>query len=48
MFPCDPGSNNERVYVLRAATAEIKAGPMAEALATKVLGGANPPSSNAA
>jgi hypothetical protein len=48
MFPSDPGSNNERVYVLRAATAEIKAGPMAEALATKVLGGTNPPNTNAA
>jgi hypothetical protein len=48
MFPADGGSNNERIYVLRAATAEIKAGPMAETLAQKVLGGSNPPHSDAA
>jgi hypothetical protein len=39
VFPADAGGNNERVYVLRAATVEVKAGPAAEALAQKTLGG---------
>ncbi len=39
LFPADSGSNNERVFVLKAATAEVKAGPMAEALAQRVLAG---------
>jgi hypothetical protein len=38
MFPSDRGSNNQRVYVLTAATVEVKAGPAADALAQKVLG----------
>jgi hypothetical protein len=37
LFPADPGSNNLRVYVVTAATKEIKAGPAAEALAQKAL-----------
>ncbi len=37
LFPADPESNNIRAYVLAAATAEVKAGPAAEALARKVL-----------
>lgn len=37
MFPADPGSNNLRVYVLTAATAEVKAGPAADAMAQRVL-----------
>jgi hypothetical protein len=37
MFPSDAQANNLRVYVLTAASAEIKAGPAAEALAEKVL-----------
>ena len=38
MFPSDGGTNNLRVYVLTAATAEIKAGPAADALARRILG----------
>ncbi len=45
VFPADVGCNNERVYVLTAATAEVKAGPQAEALAQRVLGA--PPSGRA-
>ena len=37
MFPADDGSNNDRVYVVTAATAEVKAGPAAEALAQRML-----------
>ena len=37
VFPADEGGNNDRVYVVTAATAEIKAGPAAEALAQRVL-----------
>lgn len=37
--PADAGSNNLRVYVITAATVEIKAGPQAEALAQKVIDG---------
>jgi hypothetical protein len=37
MFPADDGSNNDRVYVVAASTAEIKAGPAAEALAQRML-----------
>jgi len=39
LSPVDEASNNIRVYVVIAATAEIKAGLAAEALATEVLGG---------
>jgi hypothetical protein len=39
MFPADPGSNNLRIYVVVAATVEVKAGPSADALAQKVLAG---------
>jgi hypothetical protein len=39
LFPADTGSNNDRVYVLTAATNEIKAGPAAELLAQRVLAG---------
>ena len=37
MFPSDSGSNNLRIYVVMAATAEVKAGPLADSLAQKVL-----------
>jgi hypothetical protein len=37
MFPSDGGSNNLRIYVLAAATVEVKAGPAADVLAQKVL-----------
>jgi hypothetical protein len=33
VFPADPNSNNIRVYVLRAATRQIKLGPAADELA---------------
>ena len=33
VFPLDPEGNNLRVYVLRAATKQVKLGPMAEELA---------------
>jgi hypothetical protein len=33
VFPLDPQGNNIRVYVLRAATKQVKLGPMAEELA---------------
>lgn len=33
VFPLDPQGNNARVYVLRAATKQVKLGPMAEELA---------------
>ena len=37
VFPADTASNNLRVYVIIAATAEVKAGPAADVLAAKVL-----------
>jgi hypothetical protein len=37
VFPADPGSNNERIYVQTAASAEVCSGTAAEALALKVL-----------
>lgn len=37
MFPADPGSNNIRVFVIRAAARDIKAGPAADALAQQVI-----------
>ena len=37
IFPADPGSNNDRVYVVSSSAEEIKAGPQAEVLARKVL-----------
>lgn len=33
MFPADSGSNNLRIYVLVAATVEVKTGPAADVLA---------------
>jgi len=33
VFPADPNSNNLRVYVLRAATRQVKLGPAADELA---------------
>jgi len=39
VFPSDSGSNNLRIYVIAAATVEVKAGPAAAALAQKVLAG---------
>jgi hypothetical protein len=37
MFPADPKSNNIRIYVMTAATAEVKAGAEAEALVKRSL-----------
>ena len=37
MFPADSASNNLRIYVLAAATVEVKGGPAADVLAQKVL-----------
>ena len=42
MFPSDGGSNNLRIYVIMAATVEVKAGPAADVLAQKVLTGRTP------
>jgi hypothetical protein len=39
LFPADPGSNNQRVYVVVSSTEEVKAGPAAEALASRMLAG---------
>ena len=39
MFPSDSASNNLRIYVIVAATIEVKAGPAADGLAQKVLAG---------
>ncbi|HTM58326.1 MAG TPA: hypothetical protein VL123_07910 [Candidatus Udaeobacter sp.] len=39
VFPADVESNNQRIYVLTAAANEIKAGPAAEQLAQRHLGG---------
>jgi len=38
IFPSDSGSNNLRIYVVTVATAEVKAGPAAEAMAQRLLG----------
>jgi hypothetical protein len=37
MFPADPQSNNQRIYVITPSTLEVKAGPAAEVLAQRVL-----------
>lgn len=37
IFPADPGSNNSRVFVIKTATQEIKAGPAADTMAQKIL-----------
>jgi len=37
VFPSDKDSNNLRVYVVTSSTAEVKAGPLADALAQRVL-----------
>jgi Family of unknown function (DUF6982) len=37
MFPADPGSNNLRVFVVRDATASIKVGSAADALAERAM-----------
>ena len=37
MFPSDGESNNLRIYVIAAATLEVKAGPAADVLAQKAL-----------
>jgi len=39
LFPADPHGNNQRIFVISAATIEVKAGPAAEVLAQKVLAG---------
>jgi hypothetical protein len=40
VFPADAGGNNLRVFVVAAATVEVKAGPAADALVRQVLAGA--------
>ena len=37
IFPADAGSNNTRVFVITAATAEVKAGPAAEVMIQRLL-----------
>ena len=37
MFPSDPKNNNMRIYVVVAATAEIRAGAQAEALVKRTI-----------
>ncbi len=37
LFPADVDSNNQRIYVVSAAADEVKAGPQAETLATRML-----------
>ena len=37
MFPSDSQSNNLRIYVIAAATLEVKAGPAADVLAQRAL-----------
>lgn len=37
VFPADSGGNNLRIYVVAAATAEVKPGPAADSLARKAL-----------
>ena len=37
MFPADSTANNQRMFVVTAATLEVKAGPAAEVLAQRVL-----------
>jgi hypothetical protein len=37
MFPADARSNNIRIYVMTAATAEVKAGAQAEAMVKRLL-----------
>jgi hypothetical protein len=37
MFPADPGTNNLRVFVIKTATQDVKAGPAAEVLAQKMI-----------
>jgi len=36
LTPADPGSNNLRVYVLTAATLEVRVGPQADVLAQQI------------
>jgi hypothetical protein len=43
MFPADKGGNNNRIFVMAHATAEIKAGPAADVLAEKILSGLRAP-----
>lgn len=37
LFPADRGGNNLRIYVVMSSTREVKAGPAADALASRVL-----------
>jgi uncharacterized protein DUF6982 len=38
VFPADAGGNNTRIFVVTAATAEVKAGPAAELMIQRLLG----------
>ena len=46
LFPADTEANNQRIFVITAATVEVKAGPAAEVLAQKVLSAAGSNSVN--
>ena len=37
LFPADPSSNNQRIFVITNSTLEVKGGPAAEVLAQRVL-----------
>jgi len=37
LFPADTQGNNQRIFVITGSTLEIKAGPLAEVLAKKIL-----------
>lgn len=37
MFPADPDTNNIRIFVINAATSQVKTGPEAEALANRLM-----------
>jgi hypothetical protein len=37
IFPADAGSNNTRIFVVTAATAEVKAGPAADLMIQRLL-----------
>ena len=43
VFPADTASNNQRVFVISAATMEVKAGPAADILAQRTLAGGSKP-----
>jgi hypothetical protein len=42
LFPADAAANNQRIFVITGSTLEIKAGPLAEVLAQRILSEAPP------